>query len=203
MTQNTAALNSGKNSSIKSQKTQVLNERSLRITASCQRNRAPDWPREQHHINYSQAASASLDSSTGVGQAAAVPALCREGGKSGLRRTGRQVMPGRREPTESATENIPPTGCHSPRVRVKWCGKSAPRFRQRKWQGKPRPEQDQIGGQRALSRTCGPHGSRVGRTRRAVRRVPDEWLSKTEPGLSADSSLFLTCSHRLSLQRIS
>ncbi len=30
-------------------------------------------------------------------------------------------------------------------VRVKGCGKSAPRFWQQKWQGKPHPEQDQIG----------------------------------------------------------
>ena len=29
-------------------------------------------------------------------------------GKSGLHRAGRQVTPGRREPTDSATENIPP-----------------------------------------------------------------------------------------------
>ena len=29
-------------------------------------------------------------------------------------------------------------------VRVKWCGKSAPRFWQQRWQGKPHPEQDQI-----------------------------------------------------------
>jgi len=46
------------------------------------------------------------------------------GGKSGLHRAECQVMPGRREPTESATENnrlsmqVP--------VRVKRCGKSAP-----------------------------------------------------------------------------
>jgi len=33
----------------------------------------------------------------------------RYGGKSGLHRTGRQVTPGRRKPTESATENTPPT----------------------------------------------------------------------------------------------
>ncbi len=32
----------------------------------------------------------------------------RYGGKSGLHRTERQVTPGRREPTESATENTPP-----------------------------------------------------------------------------------------------
>jgi len=30
------------------------------------------------------------------------------GGKSGLHRAGCQVTPGRREPTESAAENIPP-----------------------------------------------------------------------------------------------
>ncbi len=35
----------------------------------------------------------------------------------------------------------------SERVRVKWCGKSAPHFWQQKWQGKPRSEQDQIGTQ--------------------------------------------------------
>ena len=29
-------------------------------------------------------------------------------GKSGLQRAGRQVTPGRRESTDSATENIPP-----------------------------------------------------------------------------------------------
>ena len=41
----------------------------------------------------------------GVGQTTAV---VRYGGKSGLLRTGRQVTPGGRESTESATENIPP-----------------------------------------------------------------------------------------------
>ncbi len=46
--------------------------------------------------------------------------------------------------TESATENIPPGG-ESSRVRVKWCGKSAPRTEQFVWQGKPHAEQDQIG----------------------------------------------------------
>ena len=73
----------------------------------------------------------------------------------------------------------------SARVRVKWCGKSAPRGWQQAWQGKPHPEQDQIG-----ERSCGPHGSRVGRLRPAVTHGPDEWLSTTEPGLSAGSLLF-------------
>ena len=42
----------------------------------------------------------------GVGQA--VAEVTHLGGKSGLRWAGCQVTPGRREPTESATENIPP-----------------------------------------------------------------------------------------------
>src|SRR5690606_26579632 len=48
------------------------------------------------------------------------------GGKSWLQRARRQVIPGRREPTESATENIPPRWAQACEVRVKWCGKSAP-----------------------------------------------------------------------------
>jgi len=46
-----------------------------------------------------------------VGRAAAAPAGC--GGKSGLQRAGRQVTPGRCEPTESATENKPPMGLNA------------------------------------------------------------------------------------------
>jgi hypothetical protein len=46
--------------------------------------------------------------------------------------------------TESATENIPPVPKGAP-VRVKRCGKSAPRSEQSDWQGKPHVEQDQIG----------------------------------------------------------
>ena len=53
--------------------------------------------------------------------------LCR--GKSGLHRAKRQVIPGGREPTESAAENIPPNH-RQVMVRVKRCGKSAPR----RWQ---------------------------------------------------------------------
>jgi len=37
-----------------------------------------------------------------------VSAIRRKGGKSGLHRAGCQVIPGGREPTESAAENIPP-----------------------------------------------------------------------------------------------
>ena len=37
------------------------------------------------------------------------------------------------------------------KVRVKWCGKSAPRVWQQAWQGKPHSEQDQIGEHNVLS----------------------------------------------------
>lgn len=49
------------------------------------------------------------------------------------------------DPRESATENRPPGRAPA---RVKRCGKSAPRCRQRQWQGKPRREQDRIGAAR-------------------------------------------------------
>ena len=46
--------------------------------------------------------------------------------------------------TDSATENIPPV-LFAEQVRVKRCGKSAPRREQSCWQGKPHVKQDQIG----------------------------------------------------------
>src|SRR3954451_15589804 len=39
----------------------------------------------------------------------------------------------------------PATLVQGGRVRVKWCGKSAPHREQSRWQGKPHAEQDQIG----------------------------------------------------------
>ena len=75
-------------------------------------------------------------------------------------------MAGRREAMESATENTPPMAGLATRkggkvtqeelgrklqrilgkdqVRLKWRGKSSPRWWQHQWQGKPHPEQDQI-----------------------------------------------------------
>ena len=89
----------------------------------------------------------------GVGQVIALELSFERfrGGKSGLHRTERQVTPGRRELTASATENIPPQNRKVLLVRVKWCGKSAPRGWQQAWQGKPRSEQDQIGEHNARS----------------------------------------------------
>jgi hypothetical protein len=60
-----------------------------------------------------------------------------------------RITTGGREPRESATESRPPRpqpACGSGgAVRVKGCGKSAPRVRQRRRHGKPHREQDRIG----------------------------------------------------------
>ncbi len=80
------------------------------------------------------------------------------------------------DPRESATESRPPAAAWPP-ARVKGCGKSAPRLRRRSRHGKPHREQDRIGA------ACGmqiPQASfraaaRVGRVRRRVTGVPDEW----------------------------
>src|SRR5437773_5953324 len=70
----------------------------------------------------------------------------KRGGKSELRRAVRRVTPGQGNLKDSGTENIPPAGAaRRRRVRVKRCGKSAPRRPQGRWQAKPRTEQDQIG----------------------------------------------------------
>ena len=70
-------------------------------------------------------------------------------------------------------------------ARLKGCGKSAPRARQRERHGKPHREQDQIGtacrqpqpsGAEA-GRRCFRAAVRVGRARRPVTGVPDEWPS--------------------------
>src|SRR5271170_7805632 len=55
--------------------------------------------------------------------------------------------------TESATENIPPVNSAFvlKQVRVKWCGKSAPRREQFRRQGKPHAEQGQIGEEKRLA----------------------------------------------------
>ncbi len=79
----------------------------------------------------------------------------RERGKSELRRAVRRVTPGQGDLKESGTENTPPLTRPGTwrAVRVKRCGKSAPRPWQHGWQAKPRTEQDQIG---RRSRTARP-----------------------------------------------
>jgi hypothetical protein len=96
----------------------------------------------------------------------------RPDGRSSLRRgeespgsteTRCRVTPGGGDPRESATENIPPPRLRKVgrAARVKWCGKSAPRRRQRRRQGKPHREQDQVGvaGRKAGDVSVPPSGS--------------------------------------------
>jgi len=115
-----------------------------------------------------------------------------------------RVTPGGGDPRESATETYRQarSSLGSPHgtawaARVKWCGKSAPRRRQRRRQGKPHREQDQVGAAGGAGLRSGAAGracraaARVGRVRRSVTNVPDEWPSPpplrggTEPGLQA------------------
>ena len=105
-----------------------------------------------------------------------------------------RITSGGGDPRESATERIPRTGLQRPGARVKGCGKSAPRPRQRGWHGKPHPEQDQIGATRmgwlAPAGAGLLPGRRPGRSREApgdrrprgmvVARSPERG---TEPGL--------------------
>ena len=58
-----------------------------------------------------------------------------------------RITSGGGNPRDSATENepLPPSPKGRGRVRVKRCGKSAPRVRQRSRHGKPHREQDRIG----------------------------------------------------------
>src|SRR3569833_19875 len=58
-----------------------------------------------------------------------------------------RITPGGGHPRDRATENEPPASTRKGFgvVRVKRCGKSAPRVRQRNRQGKPHREQDRIG----------------------------------------------------------
>ena len=102
------------------------------------------------------------------------------GGKSGLHgntvpgnaRRGRPQGKCNRKQTAGASSD--------PSVRVKGCGKSAPRSRRRDWHCKPHREQDRIGtaGRRFA---CGQARFRVvvrvGCARRPATGVPDEWSS--------------------------
>ena len=70
-------------------------------------------------------------------------------------------------------------------VRVKRCGKSAPRVRQRKRHGKPHREQDRIGTARrdVRCKAITPRGDvrlavRVGCSRQCANIVPEEWPSR-------------------------
>jgi hypothetical protein len=109
-----------------------------------------------------------------------------------------RVTPGGGDPRESATESTPPACLRfAGRVaRVKRCGKSAPLRRQRRRQGKPHREQDQVGAAGAAERSGAPGGPprrRSGRSQEALGdgrprgmaiTAPDKG-GGTEPGLHA------------------
>ena len=77
----------------------------------------------------------------------AAPRVARREESPGSTEVRCRVTPGGGDPRESATESTPPACLGNPQraARVKRCGKSAPRRRQRRRQGKPHREQDQVG----------------------------------------------------------
>ena len=87
-----------------------------------------------------------------------------------------RVTPGGGDPRESATESTPPACLRfTGRVaRVKRCGKSAPRRRQRWRQGKPHREQDQVGVAGAAERSATPGGPPRRRSGRSQEALGDE-----------------------------
>jgi len=97
-------------------------------------------------------------------------------------------MAGGGDPRESATESKPPD---FNQVRVKGCGKSAPRAWQQGRHGKPHREQNQIGtadaGNFLLHKLVFRAAVRVGCMRCLVTGILDEWSSieksRTKPGL--------------------
>ena len=130
----------------------------------------------------------------------AAPALAAGEESPGSMETRCRVTPGGGDPRESATESKPPAGTCSfgtyLRVRVKGCGKSAPRRRQRRRHGKPHREQDQVGATASASARMLRAGLFPGRSPGSVAR--DSWRhgsqrnghppalgAGTEPGLQA------------------
>ena len=101
-----------------------------------------------------------------------------------------RVTPGGGDPRESATESTPPACLRfAGRVaRVKRCGKSAPRCRQRRRQGKPHREQDQVGAAGAAERSGAPGGPprrRSGRSQEALGDGRPRGMAITAPDKGA------------------
>jgi len=102
----------------------------------------------------------------------AAPRLARGEESPGSTEVRCRVTPGGGDPRESATESTPPACPASTgrAARVKRCGKSAPRRRQRRRQGKPHREQDQVGaaGIPFAGMPGGPSRRRSGRSHEAL-----------------------------------
>jgi len=81
------------------------------------------------------------------------PACLQAGGKSEQDRARWWLTATRGDPRESAAENTQPMSLWE-QAKVKWCGKSAPRRRRRRRQGKPHRLQDQAAGNSARVRAA-------------------------------------------------
>jgi len=93
-----------------------------------------------------------------------------------------RITSGGGNPRESATESRPPRSCG---VRVKGCGKSAPRTQQCGRHGKPHQEQNRIGTTGVRARPVSRPVVRVGCLRRSAMTVPEEWSPRPELALRA------------------
>lgn len=114
----------------------------------------------------------------------------------GSMETGWRLTAAGGDPRDSATENKPPAGLRPGAVRVKRCGKSAPRVlvtgAARQTPPGARPNRGgRVRGNPARRRVFTPV-TRVGCLRRSAMGVPDEWPFATEPGLQAGWQ-FLSC----------
>src|SRR4051794_1568455 len=95
-----------------------------------------------------------------------------------------RITSGGGDPRDSATENEPLPTRKGGAARVKRCGKSAPRVRQRNRHGKPHREQNRIGtATRAVRESDNAAGRcqarRPGRLLEAMcKHVPEEWPSR-------------------------
>jgi hypothetical protein len=119
---------------------------------------------------------------TAAAARAGFAAIARGGGKSGLQ--GSTVAAnGRRGRPQGKCHREQTAGAGQPaQARVKRCGKSAPRCRQRQRHGKPHREQDRIGAARVSGATPASSAilaaARVGCSRRGAIRAPEEWPSR-------------------------
>ncbi|SCY68687.1 hypothetical protein SAMN02927923_01966 [Microvirga guangxiensis] len=87
-----------------------------------------------------------------------------------------RITSGGGDPRDSATESRPPRkDLRIPEVRVKGCGKSAPRTQQCGRHGKPHQEQNRIGTTGVRARPASRLVVRVGCLRRSAMIVPEEW----------------------------
>jgi hypothetical protein len=161
------------------------------------------FPYLQHFASLSQRNGRSL-TQNGImaGVACRMGSRPETGGKSGLHRAACRLTAGKGSGdgilTESATENKPPdpgAQARGRRVRVKWCGKSAPRTEQSGRQGKPHAEQDQIGEEERPA----PMNSRVGRWSRTAMSGQDEWLPPARVQKPAYSPAGYSRQHTLQL----